>query len=319
MEAFSNVPWECDFRTHPAKSPLVGLFIESRDHILIDYALRNFSCMLPFASLYVMHSKENEATIKRVIGQGTHVTLELLPEGFGELDCNLLKLSPDLWSRFMKNYEKVLIFNVDTGIKHNSILRFMHYDYIGAPWNHFPTGDPRVFQGNGGFSLRSSWHTFRLAVENPCPVDNTKAVVMPEDVWYASGFYTGPLADRYKLPTRADCNLFATEGNDTPGTLGFHDTEKYNKNSKNVYVVMDGPTRKLVNVISAVIDDRHDVLKLVRLGVGPKGLRIFRQTDFGVGTDSVLEIVTKKEDREPRVFKLELIKGKLKEDVLIVE
>ena len=75
----------------------------------------------------------------------------------------------------------------------------------------------------------------------------------------------------------------------------------------------------LLNVISAVIDDRHDVLKLVRLGVGPKGLRMFRQTDFGVGTDSVLEIVTKKDDREPRVFKLELIKGKLKEDVLIVE
>ena len=155
MDAFSKVEWECDFCTHPTNSPLVGLFIESRDHPLIEYALRNFSCMLPFASLYVMHSKQNEATIKRVIGTGTRVHLELLPDGFGELDCNLLKLSPDLWSRFMKNFDKVLIFNVDTGIKHNSILRFMHYDYIGAAWNHYPVGDQRVFQGNGGFSLRS--------------------------------------------------------------------------------------------------------------------------------------------------------------------
>jgi hypothetical protein len=141
---------------------------------------------------------------------------------------------------------------------------------------------------------------------------------MPEDVWYAAGFYTGPLVDRYKLPTRADCDLFSTEGNDIPKTFGFHDTEKYNKNSENVYVVMDGPTRKLVNVISAVIDDRHDVLKLVRLGVGPKGLRMFRQTDFGC-EGCQLEIVTKKGDGEPRVFKLELVNGKLKDDVLIVE
>lgn len=317
MDYFSKVQWECDFKTHPNKSPLVGLFIESRDHPLIEYSLRNFSCMLPFSALYIMHSKQNEATVKRVIGNGTHVTFELLPEGFGELDCNLLKLTPGLWSRFMKNYEKILIFNVDTGIKQNSILRFMHYDYIGAAWYHYPAGDPRVFQGNGGFSLRSSWHTYRLAVENPCPIDNTKAVVMPEDVWYASGFYLNP-KPHYKLPTRLDCNLFSTEGNDIPQTFGFHDTEKYNKISKNVYVVMDGPTRKLVNVISAVIDGRYDVLKLVRLGVGPKGLRMFRQTDFGT-TGFQLQIVTKDGDREQRVFKFELNKGKLKDDVLIVK
>jgi len=318
MESFSKIPWECDFRTHPDKSPLVGLFIESRDHPLIEYALRNFSCMLPFASLYVMHSKQNMETIKRVIGAGTRVHLELLPDGFGELDCNILKLSPDLWSRFTKNFEKVLIFNVDTGIKHNSILRFMHYDYIGSAWNHFPVGDPRVFQGNGGFSLRSSWNTFRLAIENPCPVDNTKAVVMPEDVWYAIGFHTDE-SGRYKLPTREDCNLFSTEGNDIGGTLGFHDTEKYTPNTSNVYVVMDGPTRKLVDVISATVDDRYNVLPLVRLGVGPKCLRIFRQTDFGVPNGRVLEIVTKYEDREPRVFKIELEKGKLKNDIMIVQ
>ena len=313
MDAFSKVEWECDFGTHPTNSPLVGLFIESRDHPLIEYALRNFSCMLPFASLYVMHSKQNEATIKRVIGTGTRVELELLPDGFGEIDCNLLKLSPDLWSRFMKKHDKVLIFNVDTGIKHNSILRFMHYDYIGSAWNHYPVGDSRVFQGNGGFSLRSAWNTFRLAVENPCPVDNRQSVAMPEDVWYGACFATSTNGMKYRLPTREDCNLFSTEGNDIPGTLGFHDTEKYNKYSKNVYVIMDGPKQNLVSVISAVIDGKHDVSKLVRLGVGPRCLRLFRQTDFGVPNGCVLEIVTPND----RIFKLELVNGKLKEDVCI--
>ena len=118
---------------------------------------------------------------------------------------------------------------------------------------------------------------------------------------------------KYRLPTREDCNLFSTEGNDVPGTLGFHDTEKYNKYSKNVYVVMDGPKQNLVNVISAVIDGKHDVSKLVRLGVGPRCLRLFRQTDFGVPNGCTLEIVTPND----RIFKLQLVNGKLKDDVCI--
>ena len=82
---------------------------------------------------------------------------------------------------------------------------------------------------------------------------------------------------------------------------------------------MDGPTRKLVDVIAATIDDKYNVLPLVRLGVGPKGLRMFRETEFGVPNAKMLEIVTKYEDREPRVFKLELVGGKLKNDILIVQ
>lgn len=307
---FSETQWECDFLTHPYNSPLAGLFIESRDHPKIEYALRNFSCMLPFASLCILHSKENQETIVRIIGDCPNVYRKLLPDNFGEIDCNLLKLSPELWKN---NFKKILIFNVDTGIKHNSILRYLHYDYIGAPWNHFPTGDPRVFQGNGGFSLRDSEKTRQLAERYPCTIDNTQRVAMPEDVWYSHLFAT---LGGYTLPTREIAATFATEGNDIPETFGFHDTEKYTPETSNVYVIMDGPHRKLTHVCSAVIDDIHDVFPIVILGIGPKCLRLFKETDFGV-CGSKLKIILKNFFNNEREVTLDLLDGRLKDNICI--
>ena len=86
-EHFESQPWECDFWTHPRTSPLVGVLVESRDHPALGYALRNFSCMLPNASLCIFHSKENLETIKKIIGNAQDVRLVPLPEPFGRDEC----------------------------------------------------------------------------------------------------------------------------------------------------------------------------------------------------------------------------------------
>jgi hypothetical protein len=107
---FTASPWEADFRTHPASSPLCGVFIETRVHPLNEYALRNFSHMLPYASLIIFHSDDNEAQIREIIGSGTNVRLvrfPVVPFVYTEYE-NHLK-SPEFWSNFLE-FDRVLMF-----------------------------------------------------------------------------------------------------------------------------------------------------------------------------------------------------------------
>ena len=278
VQAWWHQPWECDFRTHPAQSPLIGLLTESRDHPHLEATLRNFSCMFPYASLCVYYSKDNEASIRRIIGEGTNVKLLALPEGpYGRWENNALIQRPEFWSQF-KNYNRLLMFGTDTGMKQNTILRFMHFDYIGARWYHDPLGNQKIYQGNGGFSLRNPRLMEDLLRRFPPPGPR-----VPDDLWVAQTIHK-----EYKgavMPMTWECELFSTETRDIGGTLGFHDVDTYWPDAIEAYEVVDGPKRPFLKKIEkAYMDGVVNVTPLVRLGIGPEGLRIFPETRLGPGT-----------------------------------
>jgi hypothetical protein len=52
------------------------------------------------------------------------------------------------WAHFT-DYDRVLIFQSDSGLLRSGIEDFLEYDYIGAPYEYFP------YVGNGGLSLRN--------------------------------------------------------------------------------------------------------------------------------------------------------------------
>lgn len=267
---FSSKNWECDFRTHPPNAPLRGVLIETRDHPELKYALTNFSCMLPWASLTIFHGPDNEDTVRALVGPGTNVEFINVGCNFTRETWNAFMLGPAVW-RKMRG-DRVLIFNVDTGIRKNDFLRFMHYAYIGSPWNHFPTGDRRVFQGNGGFSLRSSALMADIAARHgPPPESVPDPNIFPEDVFFASHC----VHRDERMPTWAEANKFSTESNEAQGVLGFHDGQKYCPVSDILYTGHEGPARRLVTVNVARADG-HDVTALVRIGIGPECLRIGR-------------------------------------------
>jgi hypothetical protein len=302
FDKFKNQNWECDFRTHPKKSPLCGIFIESRPHPDIEYALRNFSCMFPYASLTILHSNRNYEQIQKIVGYGNNIRFIVLPEPYGRMDYVKGNLSPEFWDPFL-DYDRVLMFFNDSGVRHNSILKFMNYDFIGAHWNHLPTGDPRVFQGNGGFSLRNPRLMKEINVRWPCPNPD-----IGEDVWFNHHLVHGIPGS--VLPTKETCAEFSTEGNDIGGTMGFHDSERYTPGAWRMYEVADGPGRKLVDVRSADVDGR-DVTTLIRLGIGPNGLRVFKETHLGPG--QTLTIRT-----DSGEFSYEIQEGHLRDNIYIV-
>jgi Protein of unknown function (DUF5672) len=281
-EAFYATQWVCDFTTHPASSPLLGLLVESRDHPYLEASLRNFSCMFPYASLCIYYSKENEEHVRSIIGHGTNVHLKALPEGsFGRWENNEMIQRPEFWNQF-KNFHRVLMFGTDTGIKQNTILRFMHFDYIGARWHHNPLGNSRIYQGNGGFSLRNPRLMSDLLTRFPPPKER-----VPDDLWVAQMIYTNyPQAC---MPLVWECDLFSTETRDIGGTLGFHDVDTYIPDASEAYAIMDNPRRPtLLSVTRAAVDGVVNVTPLIRVGIGPGGLRIFKETRLSPG--KVLDI-----------------------------
>ncbi len=261
---FKNVQWECDFRTHPARAPLEGVLIETRPDPDLRYALTNFSCHLPFAALTVLGSKDNFEMIHDIIGPGTNVrVLELGLEPPFTLDkFNTFLTRPEFWDQF--HGDRVLFFMTDTGIRKNDVLRFLKYDWVGAPWHHFPVGDPRVFQGNGALSIRNP-KILKIFCQNFQRGD------LSEDVFFSACMALR--CPRATLPTRAEATKFSMEGTVYPDTFGFHNTHSYIAESDEVWGGHEGPTRRLVEVRQASADGQ-DVTSLVRLGIGATCLRM---------------------------------------------
>ena len=92
--------------------------------------------------------------------------------------------------------------------------------------------------------------------------------------------------------------------------MGFHDSERYTPGAWRMYELADGPGRKLVNVKSADIDGR-DVTALIRLGVGPNGLRVFKEMRLGPG-----QTLTIRTDSGEFSYKIE--EGHLRDNIYIV-
>ena len=264
FSAFKNENWTCDFRTHPEHAPLEGVFIETRPiYDDIKYALTNFSCHIPYASLTIVCSDDNIDIIKHIIGPDTHIRflkLNLEPP-FSLAKFDDLLTTPAFWSQF--HGDRVMFFMTDTGIRKNDILRFLKYDWVGAPWHHYPIGDPRVFQGNGALSIRNS----KLLKEIS---SKFKRGNFGEDVFFAAHLVLS-IPDTV-LPCRSEAIKFSMEGTDYPDTLGFHNTQTYRKESV-AWTGYEGPSRRLVKIESATADG-HDVSDLIRIGIGAKCLRI---------------------------------------------
>lgn len=199
-----------------------------------------------------------------IIGRDTNV--RVLPIGF-ELPFTMDKFNTWLCSaRFWEIFtcERILFFRTDTGIRYNDALRFMKYDCIGAPWHHYPTGDPRVWQGNGAFAIRNPrimTHICRNFTNFP---------IIPEDVFFSAHVVNIP---GICLPIRSEAIKFSYEGTLYPDTFGFH-------NASELWPGYEGPSRSLFKLESATVDGR-DVSDFVRIGIGAKCLRIGQGTFFG--------------------------------------
>lgn len=127
------------------------------------------------------------------------------------MDYNMLLTSAPFWERIP--FDKVLIFQHDSGLLRPGIEEFLEYDYVGAPWKFQDHG------GNGGLSLRSK--AAMLGVINNVPYQHI--LHGNEDVFYSNHLERCG----YKMAPREVCKKFSVESIFELGTLGYHAPNKH--------------------------------------------------------------------------------------------
>lgn len=103
-------------------------------------------------------------------------------DGFG--GYNRLMLSPQLYADFLK-YEYILICQQDVLVLEDRLKEFidMAYDYIGAPIPHMGPWSPKLYTGNGGFSLRRVEAVLEFLKKH---ADDFNSMNDNEDVFYSN-------------------------------------------------------------------------------------------------------------------------------------
>jgi mannosyltransferase OCH1-like enzyme len=135
----------------------VALLLESRITKNTEFILRQFSRFLPedFAMwIYVTENVHNDylELAKKI---NNNIKIILLPIQYSLTsikDYNDIMLDITFW-KLLIQFERVLIFQLDTMIYRNGIEEFYQYDYVGAPWDEKNKISSNV--GNGGLSLRN--------------------------------------------------------------------------------------------------------------------------------------------------------------------
>jgi hypothetical protein len=128
-----------------------------------------------------------------------------------EKDYNTLLTSIDFWMSIP--FDKVLIFQHDSGLLRNGIEEFAGWDYVGAPW---------IFQahgGNGGLSWRSKKAMIESLMQLPW-----NPTLGNEDVYFSNVIKRLP---QFRLAPRDVCEKFSVEAIYAEGTLGYHAIDRY--------------------------------------------------------------------------------------------
>lgn len=124
-------------------------------------------------------------------------------------DYNKLLTSIEFWESLP--YDKVLIFQHDSGLLRRGIEEYFDFDFIGAPLYHidFPAM-------NGGLSLRNVKPMIHCLKDQPFKYGN-------EDIYFCHQLQKLG----YKLPTKEIAKTFSVETIFGLGSLGYHAIDKW--------------------------------------------------------------------------------------------
>jgi hypothetical protein len=153
---------------------------------------------------------------KRFIPKGWQI-INIVPNYKTMIDYNKLLTNPSFWDHI--EYDRVLIFQHDSGLLKSGIEEFLQWDYIGA-WIEKIPGCM-----NGGLSIRNPKVMYEICVKHPyrgMQLDGN------EDIYFCNRM--NELG--YKLPDKETCNKFSVETEFEFGSLGYHAIDKYHKSYK---------------------------------------------------------------------------------------
>ena len=130
-------------------------------------------------------------------------------------EYNSILTNPNFWQG--SRYDRVLIFQHDSGLLKEGIEHFLEWDFIGAWIKNIPGCL------NGGLSIRNPKVMYEICSKHPY---KGMAVDGNEDIYFCNKMRELG----YKLPDKITCNKFAVETEFEYGSVGYHAIDKYHKN-----------------------------------------------------------------------------------------
>ena len=194
-----------------------AIIIEPRKHKALPFVLENFLTNLSQDwSFIIFHGVKNYKFIVEIVNKlSKHIhRIKLINLNVKNLTINsynnLLKYSKNFYNCIPT--ETFLIFQTDSILieRHKQLINdFLHYDYVGAPWNHFPLNNNECV-GNGGLSLRKKSKMIEI-------MEKQGKNKHPEDVYFSC-------CDSVMIhkPSRNDAMLFSVEGIFSEISFGCH-------------------------------------------------------------------------------------------------
>ena len=287
MSDFTSQPWQHNFHTHPQESPLECVIVEPRKHPWLGGVLRNVSCMFPNAKMTLVYDQRQEEWVDELIEHSTAIRKFGLPlqKEFDISQYCALLTSSIFWNTF-KSSERVLIFQSDTGVRKNNILRFWEYDYVGATWGgEVKQLDPWIRVGNGGLSLRNP----KICLEVIKTFPYTTQPIVEEDLYFCQ--HMANMDDNVKFCPPDVATSFSVEHVEHPDPFGFHQTYRYKSEEYLAALARTDPvhaTRSIQRVQDAWVESKtgqvqsiEGTTKLVdwlSVGIGSAGLRLEKDT-----------------------------------------
>ena len=175
----------------------------------------------PDSADYYRNALLDRATI---ISDSPHLSKAM----FNVEDYNALLKSDWVWSRLQSLGYKHALLVQDDGLlvrkASTSILDYMKYDYVGAPWADAPGNEPLKrdtlgkLTGNGGLSLRNIDAMMTVVKTRRSRLFHTEYSPEPEDAFFSAGVAENGLA----LCPWEESRAFSSEQILCEGSIGFH-------------------------------------------------------------------------------------------------
>ena len=224
MIASTDIDTDSDILSNSIRSKRtfsnVAIIVEPRVHPHLEFVVRNVILHLGEMWRIEVHvTKINEAFVRKALHGIPNLKLVLIVSNFTNSgDYNMLLKDNTFWKKLsLEGAKHVLIFQVDSILVGNDVSSFLHYDFIGAPWDiskDSPSSEwIRKEMVKTNSNLKSACCNGGLSLRNVDSMVKITAARRSRNPSVNEDMYFSRNANDYALvlPTRTEASKFAQE------------------------------------------------------------------------------------------------------------
>lgn len=240
------------FALRTSSEPCTAIIVEPRRHRALAFVLKNAVENLPANwNVRIYHGTKNKEFVEEILATELRPSADRISlQSLGVENLNSVTYQKLLTDRTFNEgipTETFLVFQTDSMInpnQRNLLDRYIHYDYVGAPWMNGQVG-------NGGFSLRKRSKMLEVVAASP-----------PLTTGHEDVFLSMCPKVRLNKPAFIEATHFSIETVPSPIFFGVHRVWAYHPD-KMVDLCMRCPGLNDLVALQDVVDDGNTCTAII--------------------------------------------------------